>query len=293
MEISSFQLDNSPSFRPNIAILLNITPDHLDRYHYNMEEYTRFKFQICANQTKKDFFIYNHDDLIIRTQLTKNIPNSKILPFSIRETVNMASWISNKIIYINFQTKCLRIPINRLNIKGYHNIYNTMAAGIVASVEKINKEYTKKSLESFKGVEHRLEKVIKIKNIWFINDSKATNTNSVFYALKSMKSPVIWIAGGQDKGNDYNELTKLVEKKVKALICLGLNNKKLIRSFHKIVNPIIEVKNMKEAVRVSYMLARKGDVVLLSPSCASFDLFQNYEDRGKQFKEEVKKIIND
>ncbi|WP_103327479.1 UDP-N-acetylmuramoyl-L-alanine--D-glutamate ligase [Bacteroidetes bacterium endosymbiont of Geopemphigus sp.] len=290
LEVSSFQLDNSPYFRTDIAILLNITPDHLDRYHYKMEKYAHSKFQICAKQTAKDFFIYNHDDPILRAQLTKSVPHSKMLPFSIKETADMAAWLENQIIHIDSQKEYLHMAINELNIKGYHNVYNTMAAGLAASVEKVRKESIKKSLASFEAVEHRLEKVLKIQDIWFINDSKATNVNAVFYALESMKAPVIWIAGGQDKGNDYSELPALVKKKVKALICLGLDNGKLIKSFHKLIDPIVEVKSMQEAVKAAYMLGRKGDVVLLSPACASFDLFENYEDRGRRFKEEVKKL---
>ncbi|XOD68754.1 MAG: UDP-N-acetylmuramoyl-L-alanine--D-glutamate ligase [Flavobacteriales bacterium AspAUS03] len=290
LEMSSFQLDDSQGFRPDIAVLLNIKPDHLDRYEGNFEHYIDAKFQITAHQHKNDFFIYNDDDLAIRGAFSKHSIKARCIPFSLEKGFEQGAYLEDQKIVIRNRQEILSMKTEELSLQGRHNVYNAMAAGLAAQLVKIRKESIKRSLADFKSVEHRLELVLKIHGIQFINDSKATNVNSVFYALENMNSPTVWIAGGQDKGNDYTELISLVKKKVKALVCLGLDNRKLIDTFKELIDPIIENQTMKEAVRSAYMLGRKGDNVLLSPACSSFDLFKNYEDRGQQFKEEVKNL---
>ncbi|XCI75802.1 MAG: UDP-N-acetylmuramoyl-L-alanine--D-glutamate ligase [Flavobacteriales bacterium] len=289
LEMSSFQLDDSPGFRPDIAILLNITPDHLDRYDGDFERYIDAKFQITVHQRKSDFFIYN-DDMVIRGAFSKHPSKACCIPFSLEKSFEQGAYLEDQKIIIRSRQDVLSMKTEELNLQGRHNVYNVMSAGLAAQLVNIRKESIKRSLVDFKTVEHRMELVLKRHGIQFINDSKATNVNSVFYALESMNSPTVWIAGGQDKGNDYTELIPLVKKKIKALVCLGLNNRKLIDTFKELIDPIIDTQTMKEAVRSAYMLGCRRDNVLLSPACASFDLFKNYEDRGQQFKEEVKNL---
>lgn len=290
LEVSCLQLDDSPGFRPEISILLNITPDHLDRYEKNFERYINSKFQIVAYQNDKYFFIYNDDDLAIREALSRHKIKACCLPFSTQKNLERGAYLEDQTIIIRNQEEILNMKIEELSLQGLHNVYNAMAAGLTAQLMKIRKELIKKGLANFKAVEHRLENVLKIHGMQCINDSKATNVNAVFYALESMNAPTIWIVGGQDKGNDYTELIPLVKKKVKAIVCLGSDNQKIIETFRDLVDPIIDTRSMKDAVRSAYMLGRKGDNILLSPACSSFDLFKNYEDRGRQFKEEVKNL---
>lgn len=290
LEISSFQLDDSAGFRPNISVLLNITPDHLDRYEKKFERYIDSKFQITSYQNEKDFFIYNDDDIAIREAFSRHRIKAYCLPFSTQKSLKRGAYAEDRTIIIRNQEEILNMKIEELSIQGRHNLYNVMAAGLTGQLVKVPKESIKKGLVDFKAIEHRLENVLKIHGMQFINDSKATNVNAVFYALESMNAPTIWIVGGQDKGNDYTELIPLVKKKVKAIVCLGSDNQNLIETFRGLVDPIIETRNMKDAVSSTYMLGRKGDNILLSPACASFDLFKNYRDRGHQFKKEVKNL---
>lgn len=291
LEISSFQLDNIQNFKPHIAIVLNLSPDHLDQYDYNYQNYINSKFKITKNQDEKDYFIYNLDDEITQKWLQNNHTKAHLLPFSLKEKVEKGAYSDQKNIYITTNTEdALKMKIEDLALIGKHNVANSMAAGIAGKISKIKNEFIKQSLADFEAVEHRLEFVLKINGINFINDSKATNVNSVYYALESMKSPVIWIVGGTDKGNDYSELIPFVKQKVKAIVCLGLDNEKIINTFKDIIPNIAETHSMKDAVNASYLYGKKGDTVLLSPACASFDLFKNYEDRGIQFKEEVRKL---
>ncbi|PQL90403.1 UDP-N-acetylmuramoyl-L-alanine--D-glutamate ligase [Apibacter adventoris] len=291
LEISSFQLDNIQNFKPHIAMVLNLSPDHLDQYDYNYQNYINSKFKITKNQDEKDYFIYNLDDEITQKWLQNNHTKAHLLPFSLKEKVEKGAYSDQKNIYITTNTEdALKMKIEDLALIGKHNVANSMAAGIAGKISKIKNEFIKQSLADFEAVEHRLEFVLKINGINFINDSKATNVNSVYYALESMKSPVIWIVGGTDKGNDYSELIPFVKQKVKAIVCLGLDNEKIINTFQDIIPNIAETHSMKDAVNASYLYGKKGDTVLLSPACASFDLFKNYEDRGIQFKEEVRKL---
>nr|WP_319401873.1 UDP-N-acetylmuramoyl-L-alanine--D-glutamate ligase [uncultured Carboxylicivirga sp.] len=290
IELSSFQLDGMFDFKADVAVLLNITPDHLDRYSYKMQNYIDSKFRIAQNQTEKDVFIYCEDDENITTELTKHIFKSDIIPFTQKDLLKRGAYVTNDEVIINYNQDTMSILSQELSLQGKHNLYNSMAAGIVASVLKIKKKFIRESLTSFKGVEHRLEKVCSVRGIEFINDSKATNVNSTWYALECMDKPVVWIAGGVDKGNDYTDLFPLAHEKVKALVCLGLDNKKLFKSFNGVIPVIKEAKSMKEAVEVAYHLGKKGDVVLLSPACASFDLFSSYIDRGIQFKDCVREL---
>ncbi|PQL95763.1 UDP-N-acetylmuramoyl-L-alanine--D-glutamate ligase [Apibacter adventoris] len=291
LEISSFQLDNIQNFKPHIAMVLNLSPDHLDQYDYNYQNYINSKFKITQNQNEKDYFIYNLDDEITQKWLQNNHTKAHLLPFSLKEKVEEGAYSDQKNIYITTNTEdALKMKIEDLALIGKHNVANSMAAGIAGKISKIKNEFIKQSLADFEAVEHRLEFVLKINGINFINDSKATNVNSVYYALESMKSPVIWIVGGTDKGNDYSELIPFVKQKVKAIVCLGLDNEKIINTFQDIIPNIAETHSMKDAVNASYLYGKKGDTVLLSPACASFDLFKNYEDRGIQFKEEVRKL---
>ncbi|GGW78054.1 UDP-N-acetylmuramoyl-L-alanine--D-glutamate ligase [Salegentibacter mishustinae] len=290
LELSSFQLDGIKDFRPDISVLTNITPDHLDRYEHKLENYVFSKFRIAENQTEKDFFIYDLDNEIITRWLEKNPVKAQKLPFSLQQKVENGSYIENQNIIVNIKNNQFNMPTTKLGLQGKHNTKNAMAAATVSQLLRIRKETIRESMESFQGVEHRLEKVLKINNVQYINDSKATNVNATFYALESMESETIWIVGGVDKGNVYDDLLPLVNEKVKAIICLGVDNQKLMQNFGNCVDTMVETQSMKEAVRMAYSLAEKGNSVLLSPACASFDLFENYEDRGRQFKEAVRNL---
>lgn len=290
LELSSFQLDGIEKFAPHIAVLTNLSPDHLDRYDYQYDKYIASKFRITKNQTANDFFIYDHDDKAITEWLSNYPIKAQKLPFSLLNELSEGAYIKDNNIIIKINNKQTIMPIASLGLQGQHNTKNAMAASMVATLLGIRKETIRQSLEDFQGVEHRLEKVLKINNVKYINDSKATNVNATFYALDSMQAPTVWIVGGVDKGNDYNELLPLVNEKVKAIICLGTDNDKIINTFGNIVDMLVETHSMKDAVQVAYRLASKGDNVLLSPACASFDLFENYEDRGRQFKESVRNL---
>ena len=289
IELSSFQLDGIHMFKPNIAVLTAITPDHLDRYA-DFESYVDSKFRIVKNQTDKDYLIYDADCNVINKYLKSNKINSNLLPFSIKKKVENGAYLENKKIIIKTDKNKINMPTENFLVKGNHNIKNAMAAATVANLLKIRKDTIRKSLEHFHGVEHRLENVLTINKVKYINDSKATNVNATYYALESMESPTVWIVGGVDKGNDYSELTKVVGKRVKAIICLGLNNMKVMSHFENMVEYVIETKSMQDAVNAAYKVSSSGDSVLLSPACASFDLFDDYEDRGRQFKSAVRKL---
>ena len=289
LELSSFQLDGIKEFRPNIAILLNVTPDHLDRYNYNFDEYLNSKFRIVMNQEYSDYFIYNIDDEAVAHFIQEHAIKSQMLPFSLIEKSENKAWADDEEFVISNSKKLFKMKTSELALKGRHNRYNSLAAGVSANVLQIRNEVIRESLMAFEGVEHRLEPVLKIRDVLFINDSKATNVNSSWYALESMITQTVWVAGGIDKGNDYTILRELVRKKVKALVCLGVDNEKLAEAFGDIV-PCYEAQTMKDAVNGAYLLAEKGETVLLSPACASFDLFENYEDRGQQFKNEIRKL---
>jgi UDP-N-acetylmuramoylalanine--D-glutamate ligase len=291
LEISSFQLDGMYDFKADIAILLNITPDHLDRYDYNLQSYVDSKFRITQNITEDQYFIFCSDDEITIKELERIVTKARQLPYAYEKHEDDVAWVDEKdFLRIEFDDVDFSLSVNELSLRGRHNTYNSMAAGIAGNVLKIRKEVIREALMDFQSVEHRLEPVVKVHGIEFINDSKATNVNSTWFALESMHTQVIWIAGGVDKGNDYKELKKLAEMKVKALICLGKDNKKLLDSFADSVDTIVECTSMREAVRKAYHLGKDGDTVLLSPACASFDLFENYEDRGRQFKENVREL---
>ncbi len=290
IELSSFQLDGMFDFRTDIAVLLNITPDHLDRYNYNMREYTDSKFRIIQNQTKSDYFIYCADDEVIQTEIKRRKIDPVAIPFWLKKPGKMGAGITEDQIIINVNQKQFSMSILDLTLQGKHNTYNSMAAGIASMILEIRNEQLRESLADFKGVEHRLERFLKVHGIEFINDSKATNVNSTWYALESTNKPIVWIAGGIDKGNDYNMLKHLVKEKVKAIVCLGKDNKKLHDAFGNVVKNMIDATSMDEAVKAAYYMARNGDTVLLSPACASFDLFENYEDRGNQFKQKVRNL---
>jgi len=290
LELSSFQLDGIVNFRPDIAVLTNITPDHLDRYNYNLEEYVESKFRITKNQQEGDFFIYDADDEIISKWLKSNPIKAEKLPFSLVKKLEKGAYIEDNNIKINLNNTQFIMPTSSLALEGKHNTKNAMAASTVSQLLRIRKETIRASMENFQGVEHRLEKVLKINNVMYVNDSKATNTNATYYALESMESETVWIVGGIDKGNVYSELLPLVNEKVKAIICLGLDNSKIFEAFGNCVDTIVETHSMKEAVGMAYKLAERGNTVLLSPACASFDLFENYEDRGRQFKDSVRNL---
>jgi UDP-N-acetylmuramoylalanine--D-glutamate ligase len=290
IELSSFQLDGIYNFKPDIAVLLNITPDHLDRYENTLEQYVNSKFRIIKNLTSKDLFIYNQDDEITSREFAKRSTPAESIPFSFNREYEMGAYIENNELIIKYKNNDFNMSIHELALKGKHNAYNSMAAGIVAKALDIRKETIRQSLTNFQGVEHRLEHVLKIHGINFINDSKATNINSTWYALESMPENVIWVAGGMDKGNDYSVLRDLVKEKVKAIICLGVDNTKIHRAFEDIVETIVDTKTAEEAVRTGYYLGKRGDTVLLSPACASFDLFENYEERGNLFKQAVREL---
>jgi UDP-N-acetylmuramoylalanine--D-glutamate ligase len=290
IELSSFQLDGMFDFRADIAILMNITPDHLDRYDHEMQNYVDSKMRVIRNQNAADHFIWCADDPVTSAEVARRIIASHSLPFSIDKCAGMAACIENDNIILDITHKTSLMTIHDLALKGRHNTYNSMAAAIAGKVLNIRKETIRESLTDFQGVEHRLESVIMVAGINFINDSKATNVNSTWYALECMKGEVIWIAGGVDKGNDYSELNTVVKEKVKAIVCLGKDNSKIISAFGAMVPTIVETTSMEEAVRSAYYLAHKGNTVLLSPACASFDLFNNYEDRGRQFKLAVRNL---
>ena len=290
IEISSFQLDNMYDFKADVAVLLNITPDHLDRYGYSMENYVNSKFRIIQNQTSNDYFIYCDDDEVIRKELEKREITAVQVPFGLGKPADPGAGVQENRIIINLNQNQFSMSILDLSLQGKHNTYNSMAAGIASMVFQIRNEQLRESMADFKGVEHRLERFLKVHGIEFINDSKATNVNSTWYALESVHKPIVWIAGGVDKGNDYSMLKGLANEKVKAIVCLGKNNAKIREAFADCVGDIVETSSMEEAVKAAYYLARNGDTVLLSPACASFDLFENYEDRGNQFKEQVRNL---
>jgi UDP-N-acetylmuramoylalanine--D-glutamate ligase len=290
LEISSFQLDDMHSFKPKIAILTNITPDHLDRYDYKFENYIASKFRIVENQTAEDYFIYDADDEVIEEWLKNHSIQSKALPFSLTKVIDQGAYLDNNKIIITIDNNQIIMPTDNIALEGKHNIKNAMAATTVAHLLRIRKQTIRESLENFQGVEHRLEYVLKINKVQYINDSKATNVNATYFALESMDAPTVWIVGGVDKGNDYKELYPFINEKVKAIICLGVDNEKLFEAFGNMVDVIIETQYMSEAVKIAYKVSEAGDSVLLSPACASFDLFENYEDRGRQFKNAVRKL---
>ena len=287
LELSSFQLDGIVDYKPHIAIITNISPDHLDRYEYNYQNYINAKFRITMNQTEDDYLIYDADDEAIIAWLKNNKTKAKLIPFSLTKTFNEGAFIQNNKMEVLINQDEFLMDTESIALEGKHNIKNAMAATSVAKLMKIRNATIRESLSSFQGVEHRLEKVLKIQNVEYINDSKATNVNATFFALDSMNMPTVWIVGGVDKGNDYNELMSLVREKVKAIVCLGVDNKKIIDAFGNVVDVVLEVTNMDDAVRIAQRLTEKGDTVLLSPACASFDLFESYEDRGNQFKQAV------
>jgi UDP-N-acetylmuramoylalanine--D-glutamate ligase len=290
LELSSFMLDDMYEFKADIAILTNITPDHLDRYEYKIENYVDSKFRITQNQTAADFFIYCADDELTQTGLERHKINATMIPFSIQKELNEGAYLTGNNININILNHTFIMTIQELALQGKHNVYNSMASGIASRLLEIRSESLKQSLSDFKNAEHRLEHVAKIQNVEFINDSKATNVNSAWYALESVNTPIVWIAGGVDKGNDYTILKNLVKDKVRAIVCLGVDNEKLHEAFSDVVDVMVNASSAKEAAELSYHLAQKGDTVLLSPACASFDLFKNYEDRGEQFKAAVKEL---
>ena len=290
LELSSFQLDGSFKFNPHIAILTNLSPDHLDRYDYKYENYINSKFRITQNQSENDYFIYDADDETIENWLSNNTIKAHKIPFSLTKMLENGASIQDKTMKINFDNNEFTMDTTHLALEGKHNMKNAMAAASVAQLMKIRKQTIRESLSNFQGVEHRLEKVLKIQNVQYINDSKATNVNATFFALDSMTTPTVWIVGGVDKGNDYTELMALVNEKVKAIICLGVDNRKIIDAFGSIVDMMVEVSTMSDAVKTAQHIAEKGDTVLLSPACASFDLFENYEDRGRQFKQAVQNL---
>ncbi len=289
LELSSFQLDDMVDFRADISILLNITPDHLDRYENDMSLYINSKMRITNNQNHSDWFIYNADDPNIRSAIEKKSPKMKLAAFSLTQKQRVGGYLNNEQLIINIKNQ-FTMSIHDLALKGKHNTQNSLAAGIASRIVEIRKDVVRQSLEDFVNVEHRLEFVAKINGVEFINDSKATNINSTWFALESMEKPTVWIVGGVDKGNDYSELIALVDEKVKAIICLGTDNHKIKEAFGSKVETIVEARNAVEAVAYSYRLALKNESVLLSPACASFDLFENYEDRGNQFKQAVRML---
>ncbi len=288
LELSSFQLDGIINYKPHIAILTNISPDHLDRYNYDYGLYINSKFRITKNQTEADYLIYDNEDEAIQNWLKNNTIKANKVPFSlVTKPENQGAFLQENNMNTTINNDTFIMPINELALEGKHNIKNAMAATAVAQLLNIRKQTIRESLANFQGAEHRLEKVLKIQGVQYINDSKATNVNSVFYALDSMTTPTVWIVGGVDKGNDYDELMPLVREKVKAIVCLGVDNAKISNAFNNVVDIMVETTSMTEAVQIAKRLAEKGDTVLLSPACASFDLFENYEDRGKQFKQAI------
>ena len=292
LELSSFQLDGIDEFCPQIGMLLNISPDHLDRYDYDFQKYIDSKFRLTMNQSEKDYLIYDGDDPVIETYLNTNNHQIKaqLLPFSLEREFSPGAYVKNDKIHIDMNQDKFTMEIEKLAMQGRHNTKNMMAAAMAAKLMKVRNKDLMESLEDFEGVEHRLEKFLKINGVQYINDSKATNVNATFYALECMEEPTVWIVGGVDKGNDYTELMPLVRSKVKGIVCLGLDNEKIIETFNGLVPLIVETAGAEEAAKVAYKIAEKGDAVLLSPACASFDLFKSYEDRGQQFKDAVRKL---
>jgi UDP-N-acetylmuramoylalanine--D-glutamate ligase len=290
IELSSFQLDGMYEFKADIAILLNITPDHLDRYDYKMQNYVDSKFRITQNQTADDLFIYCSDDPVLKEEMMKRKFAARCIPFGLGIPPSEGAGIIDNNLIINWEQNIFTMSILDIALQGNHNTYNSMAAGISGMAVNIRNEKIRESMADFKGVEHRLERFLKVHGIEFINDSKATNINSTWYALESMTQKTVWIVGGIDKGNDYSELYELVKSKVKAIVCLGVDNSRILEAFKSIGIDMVETQSMEDAVRSAYFLAKNGDTVLLSPACASFDLFENYEDRGHQFKQAVREL---
>ncbi len=293
LEISSFQLDDTYDFRPDIAVITNITPDHLDRYDHKMENYVRAKFKIVRNLRPEDCFIFDSDDAITIEHLSKIVLQAKMLPFTQeKKNLDQGAWLDGNRIVVKYEQSESEIYLRELALGGKHNIYNSMAAALAAKASGIEDEVIRNSLKSFSPIEHRLEPVLSIRDVMYINDSKATNVDSAWYALECQTKPVVWIVGGTDKGNDYSVLNDLVKEKVKAIVCLGVDNSKIHAAFENIVGSenIVDTASADAAVQAASMMASAGDVVLLSPCCASFDLFKNYEDRGKQFKEAVRRL---
>ena len=290
LELSSFQLDGMFDFKVDIAMILNITPDHLDRYNNKFENYAASKFRILQNQTKNDRIIYCYDDDVVRKELEDKKYKGVKHPFSIKTVTSDGGYINKENLIVNTNNKLFEMKITELALQGKHNLYNSMASGIAGRVLDLKKDVIRESLTDFKNVEHRLEEVGKVHGITFVNDSKATNVNSTWYALESYQHPIVWIVGGVDKGNDYEMLKELVADRVKAIVCLGKDNHKIHDAFGDIIEDIISTESAQEAVNMAYQLSQKGDTVLLSPACASFDLFDNYEDRGHQFKKAVKAL---
>ena len=289
-EISSFQLDDIVHFRPDVAILTNITEDHLDRYDYKFDNYIRSKFRIAMNQTKDDYFIYNFDDPVIKSYLDQYPIHSNPLPFTMQHETNKGGFINKGQMNIDTGNEKWQMSIYDFALKGIHNQYNTMAAGIASATVGIRKQKIREAIQSFEALEHRMEYVSTVRGVEFINDSKATNVNSTWYALESMEKPTILILGGVDKGNDYGLIRDLVKEKVKAIVCMGIDNRKIHEAFQNDVALMVNTASAEEAVKAAFHFATKGDVILLSPACASFDLFKNYEDRGRQFKEAVRDL---
>ncbi|WCM41556.1 UDP-N-acetylmuramoyl-L-alanine--D-glutamate ligase [Flavobacterium sp. CBA20B-1] len=290
LELSSFQLDGNIDYNPHIAVITNISPDHLDRYDYKYENYIASKFRITMNQTEKDYLIYDADDEAIDNWLKNNKTKAQLVPFSLTKKFETGAYLEDNNITAMINNEQITVPANEIAIEGKHNLKNAMAATLVAQMMRVRKQTIRESLSNFQNAEHRLEKVAKINKVQYINDSKATNVNATYFALESMTAPTVWIVGGVDKGNDYDELMTFVNEKVKAIICLGIDNSKIIDAFSPIVDVIYEAASMNEAVRLAANVSEEGDTVLLSPACASFDLFTSYEDRGTQFKNEVKKL---
>ena len=290
LEISSFQLDGIEHFAPHIAVLLNITPDHLDRYNYKFENYINSKFRIAMNQTENDYLIYDADDEVITQWLSTHTIKSKLIPFSIEKELPQGAFLKDNKIYIMLENQTTEIDVEEISLRGKHNIKNTMATSVAARLVNIRNNSLRESLKGFKGAPHRLEEVKVVDGVTYVNDSKATNVNSVFYALDTIKTPIVWIVGGQDKGNDYNSLLPYVHEKVRAIVCLGVDNTPIIQSFYNTIGTLVETRSMDEAVKLAQGFAQEGDTVLLSPACASFDLFKNYEERGDLFKAAVQKL---
>ena len=290
LEISSFQLDGIEHFAPHIAVLLNITPDHLDRYDYKFENYINSKFRIAMNQTENDYLLYDADDEVITQWLSTHTIKSKLIPFSIEKELPQGAFLKDNKIYIMLENQTTEIDVEEISLRGKHNIKNTMAASVAARLVNIRNNSLRESLKGFKGAPHRLEEVKVVDGVTYVNDSKATNVNSVFYALDTIKTPIVWIVGGQDKGNDYNSLLPYVHEKVRAIVCLGVDNSPIIQSFYNTIGTLVETRSMDEAVKLAQGFAQEGDTVLLSPACASFDLFKNYEERGDLFKAAVQKL---
>lgn len=290
LELSSFQLDGIKDYKPHIAVITNLSPDHLDRYDYSYEKYIASKFRITMNQDENDYLIYDADDIEIEKWLQNNKTKAKTIGFSLTKKLEQGAYLNQDTMIINIDNDEMTIPVNTMALEGKHNLKNAMAASTIANILQVRKNTIRESMSNFQGVEHRLERVIKLRNVLYINDSKATNVNSVMYALDSVVAPVVWIVGGVDKGNDYSELMSLVREKVKAIVCLGIDNQAIIDSFKDVVDILVESESMNEAVKIASRIAEQGDTVLLSPACASYDLFKNYEDRGIQFKQAVKSL---